>query len=220
MPLGDKLDGTCRWLFGAPKDSSLTRLDRRNKRPYVILGWPAFRAKNMAFSHSPKNTIYFIIKPKPSSLYGVIQLALDYDMGTNLTVDHQPLNVVADTSVDSIILLDQNSQDLKGCDRAEQCYNCTAALNSHDCPRVVPINYTDPMLTNRSIYSLSGTYVTIGATSVRIPITAVLEFGSSAYPDGYQSLGLAFPEKSLLGPSLLSQMSKLPLENHKQFSIY
>ncbi|KAF4674243.1 hypothetical protein FOL47_009523 [Perkinsus chesapeaki] len=219
MPLGDKRDGRCRWLFGAPKDDSFTRLNQNNNRPYVILGWPAFRANNMAFSFKPKNRIYFNQKSKPSSLYGSIQLALDYDMVTILTVDRQPLNVVADTSVDSIILLDKTILS-EGCGRPEECYSCTAALNSHDCPNKVPIQYTDPMLTNRSIYSLEGTYVTIGATSVKIPITAVSEFGSSAYPNGYQSLGLAFPDTSLLGPSLLSQMSKLPLENHKQFSIY
>ncbi|KAF4655337.1 hypothetical protein FOL47_009475, partial [Perkinsus chesapeaki] len=220
MPLGDKSDGRCRWLFGAPKDASLTKLDNDNNRPYVILGWPAFRANNMAFTHEPKNEIYFIKKSKPSSLYGVIQLALDYDMVTILTVDRQPLNVVADTSVDSIMLLDNNSLALKGCHQPEQCYDCTAALNSHDCPNKVSIQYTDPMLTKRNIYSLEGTYVNIGATSVKTQIISILEFGSSAYPNGYQSLGLASPEYPLLGPSLLSQMSKLPLENHKQFSIY
>ncbi|KAF4674481.1 hypothetical protein FOL47_009164 [Perkinsus chesapeaki] len=210
-PIGSKSPDRCRWLFGVPKNRKPVEVV--DNRLYMALGQPAFRANKLFFNYFLPGVISFQPLNKPKDMYGVFTLAFDYDRRTVITVDHQSIEVVADTEDYSIYLLRADG-DSSPCDVGDGCYECSKT--PHRCPDKA--EYFVQYFTGyqRDFSHLSDGFVTLGSSKLRTNFNLVQKANLLVSEGGFSSFGL----NTQTGSSLIFGNSDLPYENGAQFSIY
>ncbi|KAF4655301.1 hypothetical protein FOL47_009486 [Perkinsus chesapeaki] len=121
--------GVCQWLFGTSKTHQL-RDDH-----YMIMGQPFFRNHFTTWQvlYSPDSfkdsyLLYFASRrerlAETFGTYGSFKLAVDYSGTTVLSIDDQSVQVLVDTSLHQMMIIDARSLSPHWCSNGN-CYNCS-----------------------------------------------------------------------------------------------
>ncbi|KAF4655393.1 hypothetical protein FOL47_009437, partial [Perkinsus chesapeaki] len=112
----------CRWLFGTSNNGIINKVD------YLVMGRPFFQNHFVTFTF--KHGVHMYLARRAASDnekfagVGSTTFTIDYDLTTMLSVDDQLIQVLVDTSVSSVMLLDANKFGDKAC-VGGQCHNCS-----------------------------------------------------------------------------------------------